>query len=61
MKSLIVMTTILFAFSQGCSKSTSDQNFQDNKDRQPSSSHYDANKDPNINSLSNQPASKEGL
>lgn len=37
MKSLIVMTTILFAFSQGCNKSSSDQNFQDNTDRQPSS------------------------
>lgn len=62
MKSLIVMTTILFAFSQGCSKSNINQNFQDNKDRQPSS-HYDASKDPNINSLSNQPANKnkEGL
>lgn len=60
MKSLIVMTTILFAFVQGCSRSTSDQNFQDHQDRQPSS-HYDANKDPNINSLSNQPATREGL
>lgn len=61
MKSLIVMTTILLAFAQGCTKSTSDQNFQDNQDRQPSSSRYDASKDPNINSLSNQPANKEGL
>jgi len=60
MKSLIVITTILFAVAQGCSRSNSDQNFQDHKDRQPSS-HYDATKDPNINSLSNQPANKEGL
>jgi hypothetical protein len=60
MKSLIVMTTILFALLQGCNRSNNDQNFQDHHDRQPSS-HYDETKDPNINSLSNQPATKEGL
>ena len=60
MKSLIVMTTILFAFSQGCSKQTTDQNFQDNKERQPAN-HYDATLDPNINSLSNQPTNKEAI
>ena len=60
MKVLIVITTILLAFLQGCSRPNTNQNFQDNKDRQPSS-HYDAKYDPNINSLSNQPATKEGL
>lgn len=60
MKALMIMTTILLAFSQGCSKSVSDKNFQDNKDRQPSS-YYNPKTDPNINSLSNQPADKEAL
>lgn len=62
MKALTIMTIILLASSAGCSKSTSDQNFQDHQDRQPSSSRYNPETDPNINSLSNQPASpKEGL
>lgn len=52
MKSLIVMTSILFAISQGCSKQNTDQNFQDNKERKPAN-HYDANLD--------QPANKEAL
>lgn len=56
MKAFTLMTIILLATSTGCSrKSTSDQNFQDHQDRQPSS-HYNPKTDPNINSLSNQPA-----
>lgn len=58
MKAFTLMTIILLASSAGCSRSTSDQNFQDHTTRQPSS-HYNPHTDPNINSLSNQPAAKE--
>lgn len=58
MKLLTGMISILLALTVGCSKSTSDQNFQDHQSREPA--HYDSKLDPNINSLSNQ-TTREGL
>jgi hypothetical protein len=61
MKALTLLSAIMLLFSLSCNHSVEDNQEKIQQREQLDSHHYNPENDPNINSLSNQPANREGL